>query len=177
MNSNEGISPMFIDPIVHKWLVNRVVIQDFDGHQELYEKHEPLLASVIILSIMSIKLMKGGQSQEHEQTGNGYAWVICQGLKHLESKKQAVENGFETEKVVAFDKVLLELGPDLLETFLFSFLLKFLLLFRNFFVPAWLEDFYRFFLLILRYHEVNHIDYSFFIGRITKDFERSSLLH
>jgi hypothetical protein len=73
MNSNEGISPMFIDPIAHKWLVNRVVIQDFDGHQELYEKHEPLLASVIILSIMSIKLMKGGQSQEHEQTGNGYA--------------------------------------------------------------------------------------------------------
>jgi hypothetical protein len=69
------------------------------------------------------------------------------------------------------------LGPDLLETFLFSFLLKFLFLFRNLFVPAWLEDFYRFFLLILRYHEVNHIDYSFFIGRITKDFERSSLLH
>ena len=87
MNPNECIFPVVIDPIANEWLVNRVVIQDFDGHQELYEIHEPLLTSVIILSIMSIKLMEGGQSQEHEQTGNGYARVICQGLKHLKNEK------------------------------------------------------------------------------------------
>lgn len=43
---------MVIDPMVHIWLVNGVVIQDLDSHKELNEIYEPFLSFVIPLSIM-----------------------------------------------------------------------------------------------------------------------------
>ena len=60
MDSNEDRLPMLIDPIAHIWLVNGVVIQDFDSHQELNELDEPLLSFVIHLSIMLSKIVEGG---------------------------------------------------------------------------------------------------------------------
>lgn len=52
MTSYKGWIPVVIDPMVHIWLVNGVVIQDLDSHKELNEIYEPFLSFVIPLSIM-----------------------------------------------------------------------------------------------------------------------------